>query len=494
MNRRHLMTVTDGKDLYKVAPEQLPKAVAQGLTCPVASSQTLVGNGEYLFEVPIEDVETAAADGLQDLLVQERLEWLQRCEGKQADSADPLPRETASQVDNAPISQVDNPYAVRAADGHLEADAEIPDAAMLMESLEQSDSEAEAERELQQQELDETEGWRWYALKLKFWIEERRQVLVGQLRGSGISLVVHLAVLLILASLFMKVEDDELKGLVITSSPPSDNPVQEVVIEPTPLEITEPTDAEAADSPAPTEVVRAETVTTPNFMESITGAAIKPPASAATSGTGKAKPKSKPAFFGSRVSAVDYVFVIDNSNSMTKGRFETALNELLIAVGQLTAKQRFYVIFYSDTAYPLFHPRPAEDLVNATSRNKQRLRVWLDTVELCLKTNGKEAISAAFALNPDVIFVLGDGAFTDKASSFFASRPQKKIPLHTLGMEVKTSDSVAFQKLAKSNGGTYKDVGVAQGALAIAKRFPRQRNTTRGPVWGVNLKPKPNLK
>ena len=29
MNRRHLMTVTDGKDLYKVAPEQLPKAVAQ---------------------------------------------------------------------------------------------------------------------------------------------------------------------------------------------------------------------------------------------------------------------------------------------------------------------------------------------------------------------------------------------------------------------------------------------------------------------------------
>ena len=191
---------------------------------------------------------------------------------------------------------------------------------------------------------------------------------------------------------------------------------------------------------------------------------------------------------------MDYVFVIDNSNSMTKGRFETALNELLIAVGQLTAKQRFYVIFYSDTAYPLFHPRPAEDLVNATSRNKQRLRVWLDTVELCLKTNGKEAISAAFALDPDVIFVLGDGAFTDKASSFFASRPQKKIPLHTLGMEVKTSDSVAFQKLAKSNGGTYKDVGVAQGALAIAKRFPRQRNTTRGPVWGVKLKPKLNLK
>jgi hypothetical protein len=486
MNRRPLITVTNGKDLYKIAPDQLPKAVAQGLTCPVASSQTLVGNGEYLFEIPIADLETAKADGLEDLLVFERREWLQRSEGNSA--APPH-----SNVANA-VSQSTSPCVVQTVSEQHDSGVDIPDAAKLMESLGQSDAEVEAERELQQQELDETEGWRWYLLRVKIWVEERRQVLVGQLRGSSISLVVHVAVLLILASLFMKVEDDELRGLVITSSPPSQNPVQEVVIEPTPLEITEPTDADAAESPAPTEVVRAEAVTAPNFMESISGAAIKPPASAAASGTGKAKPKSKPAFFGSRVSAVDYVFVIDNSNSMTQGRFETALYELLKAVNQLTAKQRFYVIFYSDTAYPLFHPKPAADLVNATTRNKQRLRVWLDTVQLCLKTNGKEAISAAFALKPDVIFVLGDGAFTDKASNFFASRPQKKIPLHTLGMEVTQKNSLGFQSLAQTNGGTYKDVGVADGALVIAKKFPRQRNTKRGPIWGVKLPLPPNLK
>jgi hypothetical protein len=138
MNRRHLVTVTDGKELYKVSPEQLPKAVARGLTCPVATSQTLVGNGEYLFEVPIDDVETAAADGLQDLLVQERLEWVQRCQGEPADSDDLQSNTPSSHVDNAPSSHVDNPFAVQTADGHLAADAEIPDAAMLMESLEQS--------------------------------------------------------------------------------------------------------------------------------------------------------------------------------------------------------------------------------------------------------------------------------------------------------------------------------------------------------------------
>lgn len=486
MAEKQLLTVTNGKELYKIAPEQLPLAAAQGLSCPVATAQTLVSNGEYLFEIPLEDVQTAEADGLHDLLARERVEWMQCSGGQQTDAGT---GQVVMPTSDAPSTVALHPPVDRSGPEHV-----VPDEECLLESIHRSEVEAEVARELQKQELDEAEGWRWYKLRIKFWMEDRRQGLIGQLRGSTISLVLHVAVLLILASLFINVEEDEIKGLVITSSPPSDNPVQEVVIEPTPLEVTEPTEAESADSPAPEEVVRAETVTAPNFMESISGAAIKPPASAAASGTGKAAPTSKPAFFGSKVSAVDYVFVIDNSNSMTKGRFETALNELLKAVSQLTPRQRFYVIFYSDTAYPLFHPKPVMDLVNATSRNKQRLQSWLGTVELCLKTNGKEAIAAAFALKPDVIFVLGDGAFTDKASAFFAARPQKKIPLHTLGMEVTGKNAGDFQTLAKTNGGTYKDVAVADGALLVSRKFPRPRNTTRGPVWGLKLPLKPKLK
>jgi len=468
MSTRERVTVTDGLEVFRIAPERLSDATARGLSHPVACSQTLVGNGEYLFEIPLEDAETAQADGLQDLLVRERTQWFKR--------------ESGSVQAPPPTSR------------HQEPAIDVPDEAVLMEGLSQAEQEAEAERELQQQELDETEGWQWFVLRLKFWIDERRQFLVSQLRGSGISVAVHVALLLILASLFMKVEDDELKGLVISAAPPSSQPIQEVIIEPTPLEITEPTESIESESPAPAEVVRAEAVTAPNFMESISGAAIKPPASSAAAGTGKARPTKKPSFFGRRVAAVDYVFVIDNSNSMTKGRFETALNELLIAVNQLTAKQRFYVLFYSDTAYPLFYPKSAAGLVPATTKNKALLRSWLNTVQLCLKTNGKEAISAAFALQPDVIFVLGDGAFTDNAASHFAAQPQKKIPLHTLGMEVKPKDAIGFQKLAKANGGTYKDVGVAQGALALSMKFPRNRNNTRGPIWGVTLRPKPVLK
>ena len=130
------------------------------------------------------------------------------------------------------------------------------------------------------------------------------------------------------------------------------------------------------------------------------------------------------------------------------------------------------MIFYSDMAYPMFHPQPAQQLLPATPRNKEMLRRWLGTVQLCLKTNGKDAIQAAFQLQPDVIFVLGDGAFTDGASRLFAANPQSKIPLHTLGMEVKTKDAVTFKMLAEANGGTYKDVGVSPQARAFARRIP----------------------
>ena len=483
-----LVTVSNGEEFFRIDPSDLDAAKADGFHRPLDQGQTIVGNDQFLFEVPLSEVESARGDGLQEVLIQERRDWNRHRapNGKTNTTTATVPPDRSTQPgdhDQVPV-----------ADDHA-ADPQtgVPDESVLMAGLSQAEREAEEEALAAQQELDETEGWRWYVLRTRMWLEARRQTIARQLRGSGISIAVHVALLLILASLFMNV-DDEPKGLFLSSTPTSDKVIEEVIIEPTPLEITEPTEMTESESPAQAEVIEAEAVATPDFMAAVSGAAIKPPASPAVSGLGKARPTKRPSFFGRRVAAVNYVFVIDNSNSMTQGRFETALNELVKAVNQLTPKQRFYVIFYSDTAYPMFHPQPATSLVNATPKNKEKLRYWLDTVQLCLKTNGKEAISAAFALKPDVIFVLGDGAFTDGASNFFAARPQNKIPLHTLGMEVKPKDAASFQQLAKANGGTYKDVGVADGARQFARQNPRPRNTVRGPVWGIKLKPAPKLK
>ena len=95
-------------------------------------------------------------------------------------------------------------------------------------------------------------------------------------------------------------------------------------------------------------------------------------------------------FFGARSRGERFVFVVDNSNSMIRGRFETALLELIRTVDNMTPEQQFYVIFFSDTAYRMFHPNPAPGLVSATESNKRRLKSWLSTVQLCLHTEGRE--------------------------------------------------------------------------------------------------------
>jgi hypothetical protein len=192
-------------------------------------------------------------------------------------------------------------------------------------------------------------------------------------------------------------------------------------------------------------------------------------------------------FFGMQSPGRRFVFVVDNSNSMTGGKFETAIYELYEAVRRMQPPQQFYVIFYSDTSYSLFHPQPASTLITASETNKERLRQWLSTVQLCLKTNGAEAMQRAVALDPDVIYLLGDGAFTDQTEKLMTGSLKGKVVVHTLGMNVKPEDRREFAAIAKANNGTFRDVGVSPDAVRLAAQRKVPRNTTRGPVWGLKL-------
>ena len=122
---------------------------------------------------------------------------------------------------------------------------------------------------------------------------------------------------------------------------------------------------------------------------------------------------SNPNFFKSAgPMAKTVVYMVDNSNSMTGknpknagyGRMETALIELAKSVNSLDKSQKFYVIFYSDTAYGLFYPATENNYVYATPKNKERLHRWLDTVECCLFTRGNGAFEMARQLKPQLIY------------------------------------------------------------------------------------------
>jgi hypothetical protein len=227
------------------------------------------------------------------------------------------------------------------------------------------------------------------------------------------------------------------------------------------------------------EVIESDSVSQINAIFSDSGSAME----SLTDKVGK----MTTSFFGSKSKGRRFVFVVDNSNSMTKGRFHTALNELAKTVEQMEKDQYFYVIFFSDTAYPLFWPSPVSQLVPATRQNKERLHQWLYTVELCLHTRGEAAMQLALSLRPDAIYILGDGAFTDKTTIKLTQPHNRRTPIFTLGMEVPEKGKLQLTQIAKSNQGTYRLVAVDPGAARAAQQSPIKRNRTRGVIWGVKL-------
>ena len=208
---------------------------------------------------------------------------------------------------------------------------------------------------------------------------------------------------------------------------------------------------------------------------------------------GKGRGNGEGSFFKAKARGKKFVFIVDNSTSMRDGRFETARHELLKAVSKLDKDQSFFVILFSDTAYSMMWPQPARELLIATDKNKKLLSDWLMTVELCSGTKGKKAIEQAMALKPDVVFLLGDGAFSDDtiatANALNVPVPPQtaKISIHVLGMEVNDIERQVLKQLSTDNNGTYSDVELDPDIAAAAAANPIKRNRTRGPVWGVTL-------
>jgi hypothetical protein len=189
-------------------------------------------------------------------------------------------------------------------------------------------------------------------------------------------------------------------------------------------------------------------------------------------------------YFGILTQGKRFVYVVDNSNSMTNGRFDTACYELMSSVDGLAESQQFYVIFFSDTAYPLFYPNAAKTWVPATKQNKDRLRKWLGTVQLALHTKAQAAMMQALAVKPDAVFLLTDGAFTDGTMAYLLEQPKGKTKIHTLGMQVSKGGAEAnLKQIAEHFDGTYKEVEVTPQFKGVS----RQKNTKSNGVWGVTL-------
>lgn len=168
---------------------------------------------------------------------------------------------------------------------------------------------------------------------------------------------------------------------------------------------------------------------------------------------------SRATFFGAKAKATRIVYLVDSSNSMKNGKFTKAAEELMKSVKALSERQKFYVLFFSDTMHPMFEPDAPADMVPATWLNITRLDRKVGEMEMKKGTNAKEAAQRALELKPDVIYILSDGAFTDATRRFLMRQnTATNVPIHTIGFRTSERGEDTLQAISDKYGGTYTEV------------------------------------
>lgn len=162
-------------------------------------------------------------------------------------------------------------------------------------------------------------------------------------------------------------------------------------------------------------------------------------------------------FFGIGSVGETFVYIVDSSGSMRDdNRFRRATYELLQSLEQLASYQRYYVIFFSDEAYPLASNRP----LPATEENLERTRRWVRAFRPRGHTYPLEALRLALSLEPDAVFFLSDGIFDPRTiqevhmANLSRSRP---IPIHTIAF-VEAEARGLMWAIAHDSGGEFRFV------------------------------------
>ena len=158
----------------------------------------------------------------------------------------------------------------------------------------------------------------------------------------------------------------------------------------------------------------------------------------------------KATFFGQRGRGQRIIYVIDRSGSMADS-FDFLRKELKRSISELHHAQKFHVILFNDG----FVEMSTERLVPAIGVNKRRCFQFLDQIHPGGMTDPIPAMKQAFRKNPDLIFFLTDGEFSDALLGELRTWNRKeKVKIFTLAY-VYASGSKLLKRIAAEHGGTY---------------------------------------
>ena len=164
---------------------------------------------------------------------------------------------------------------------------------------------------------------------------------------------------------------------------------------------------------------------------------------------------TKGGFFGIGNSGRTIVYVVDSSGSMEEhGKFKQACKELMRSVSGLSPEQKYFIVLYSDGAYPM----DADGAVPATSEQIEQTREWLSNVVPNGGTQPLGALMYALSLKPDEIYFLSDGIFdANIIQQLKQANPGQRVPIHTIAFT--NFQTVGLMKMiARHSGGKFRFV------------------------------------
>jgi hypothetical protein len=174
-------------------------------------------------------------------------------------------------------------------------------------------------------------------------------------------------------------------------------------------------------------------------------------------GGGGIGPKSP--FMGVSGNAMKVVYLCDSSGSMMT-KFDTLRQELQKAVDGLRPVQAFDIIFFSEDSYKAYD----KQLMQAVPENKRKAYEFLEKTFCRGSSDPIPGLRAAFATNPQLIYMLTDGDFPNNNAVIEEIRKlnqgrQQKVKINTIAFGDRGEDyEKMLKQVADENGGMFKFV------------------------------------
>ena len=166
-------------------------------------------------------------------------------------------------------------------------------------------------------------------------------------------------------------------------------------------------------------------------------------------------------FFGIRDRGLRFVYVVDNSGSMSAFNAITyAKAELMASLDALEESQQFQVVFYNEA--PRFMTGEGDGrMLAATTANRSLARTFVAEVQVAGGTDHMPALRAALALEPDVLYFLTDAGVPiiragDLEEIRQLNRTATRIHCIEFGRGPELLLESSLRKLARQNGGVYR--------------------------------------